>query len=211
MLKSSGEALLLIESWDHLNWKRSSRSPSPTISLTYPVSSLSHVPQCHIHTSLQHLPKRSRAQKAPTVKKCTVHCTEHAVNTTLCLQDEQAEQHILQHLANSETTEAIALVWLCLSPSRAVALMDEPLRCGLHPALTLSHLGARNAAPGFCWQLWAAAAFALLVQTHSCVPGVWVSGALRSSRSLSCHTWVGTENDMSNSGLPAGSQNSGVG
>lgn len=143
MLKSSGEALLLIESWDHLNWKRSSRSPSPTISLTYPVSSLSHVPQCHIHTSLQHLPKRSRAQKAPTVKKCTVHCTEHAVNTTLCLQDEQAEQHILQHLANSETTEAIALVWLCLSPSRAVALMDEPLRCGLHPALTLSHLGAR--------------------------------------------------------------------
>jgi len=45
---------LVIESLDHLGWKRPLISPSPTINLTLPSPPLNHIPKCHTYMSSEY-------------------------------------------------------------------------------------------------------------------------------------------------------------
>ncbi|KAK4824091.1 hypothetical protein QYF61_010602 [Mycteria americana] len=49
----------IIESQNHLGWKRPLRSSSPTVNLTLPSPPLNHVPQHHIYTSFKYLQRWS--------------------------------------------------------------------------------------------------------------------------------------------------------
>ena len=45
-----------IREWqNHLGWKRTSRSSSRTVNLTWPSPPLNHVPKCHTYTSFKYL------------------------------------------------------------------------------------------------------------------------------------------------------------
>ena len=51
--KSHGAGIL--ESQNHLGWKKPLRSSSPTINLTLPSPPLSHAPKHHVYTAFKHL------------------------------------------------------------------------------------------------------------------------------------------------------------
>jgi len=53
--KFSGGSDGIIESENHLGWKRTLRSSSPTTNPTLPSPPLNHVPKCHSYMSFKYL------------------------------------------------------------------------------------------------------------------------------------------------------------